>query len=169
MPVDFSKCSVYRIDCDISELVYVGSTAQELHPRWADHKRDCRKDSKANFELYKSMKEHGVEHHHITLIEEISVENRPQLNSREGYWIRTLDTYKHGLNCRIAGQTVKEWRKTRINGIRNKIIWIGILLSFRGLYFAMKYEKPKRKSGFESSDGCSCAGPMVIHLVAPLM
>ena len=54
------------------------------------------------------MNEHGIEHHHISLIEEMSVKNRPQLNAREGHWIRELDTYKNGLNGCVAGRSQKE-------------------------------------------------------------
>ena len=109
MPTDFSKSSIYRIDCDITGLVYVGSTAQELHHRWADHKKASKKPINAHFKLYKSFAEHGIEHHHIELIEEIAVENRQQLNAREGHWIRQLDTYINGLNGKISGRKAAEW------------------------------------------------------------
>ena len=112
MPTDFSKCSVYRIDCDVNGKVYIGSTAQELHHRWADHKRSSRNPKKTNYKLYKSFADHGVDHHHISLVETISVESRTQLNAREGHWIRSLDTYKNGLNGLIAGRTMDEYHQT---------------------------------------------------------
>ena len=112
MPTDFSKCAVYRIDCDVTGKIYIGSTAQQLHHRWADHKKASLRPKNANIKLYKSFADHGLDHHHIELVESLSVENRSQLTAREGHWIRQFDTYKTGLNGCIAGRTMAEYKKT---------------------------------------------------------
>ena len=80
----------------------------------ATHRVDMNKETKARKPLYIKMKEHGVEHFYIELIEEHPCENGEQLRKREGYYIREIGT----LNKTIEGRTRKEYREENRERIR---------------------------------------------------
>ena len=63
------------------------------------------------------MKEHGVEHFYIELIEEHPCENGEQLRKREGHYIREIGT----LNKKIDGRTKKEYLEENRERIRARV------------------------------------------------
>ena len=99
--------------------VYVGPTCQPLSKRMAKHRVDRNNETKARIPLYIKMKEHGVEHVYIELIEEHPCDNGEQLRKREGHYIREIGTR----NKKIEGRTRKEYRdgnKSKANEYREK-------------------------------------------------
>ena len=53
------------------------------------------------------MKEIGIEHFYIELIEKYECNSKEELLKKEGEWIRKIGT----LNCQIAGRPIEECRK----------------------------------------------------------
>ena len=102
----FQNGRIYKILNYIDNEVYVGSTCQPLSKRMAKHREEINNETKARKPLYIKMKEHGVEHFYIELIEEHPCENGEQLRKREGHYIREIGT----LNKKIEGRTLKEYR-----------------------------------------------------------
>ena len=110
----FQNGRIYRILNYIDNEVYVGSTCQPLSKRMATHRVGMNNETKARKPLYIKMKEHGVEHFYIELIEEHPCENGEQLRKREGHYIREIGT----LNKKIEGRTLKEYRDEHGERIR---------------------------------------------------
>jgi hypothetical protein len=82
--VNYNNSKIYKLICDNSDLIYIGSTTQKLYKRLNEHKKkDC--SSKKLFELGNVK---------IILIEEVKCENKEQLIKREQYYI---DKYKNNI------------------------------------------------------------------------
>ena len=92
---DYSKAKIYKILNDVDDDVYVGSTCQPLSVRMAGHR--CYSGT-SPLKLYHKMRDIGVHHFYIELIEETPCENKEQLRAREGEYIRKYGT----LNIQIA-------------------------------------------------------------------
>ena len=99
---DYSKAKVYKILNDVDDDVYIGSTCQPLSVRMAGHR--CY-SGKSPLKLYQKMRDIGVHHFYIELIEETPCENKEQLRAREGEYIRKYGT----LNIQIAGRNKKQY------------------------------------------------------------
>jgi group I intron endonuclease len=113
----FQNGRIYRILNYIDNEVYVGSTCQALSKRMAKHREEINNETKARKPLYIKMKEHGVEHFYIELIEEHPCENGEQLRKREGHYIREIGT----LNKTIEGRTRKEYREETERGFKREV------------------------------------------------
>ena len=103
-------------------LIYVGSTVQQLHKRFYEHKIHAynEKSKEYNKLLYQKIREtNNINDWYIELYEDFPTDRKEQLNKREGEIIREIGT----LNKLIAGRTPKEWRennKNKINEWREK-------------------------------------------------
>jgi len=95
--VNYNNGKIYKLICDNSNFIYIGSTTQPLYKRLNEHKKyGC--SSKKLFELGNVK---------IILIEEVKCENKEQLIKREQYYI---DKYKNNIiNDRNAYTDVKEY------------------------------------------------------------
>lgn len=93
---------VYRITNTLTSKIYVGTTTNTLETRWNTHKSDVRLDHRP---LYRAIREYGLEHFSIELIEECSDE--ATMYSQEIYWSRKLGSiYPQGYNlrCRLTDE-----------------------------------------------------------------
>ncbi len=91
-----------------NDLVYVGSTTQELCRRMINHRYDCRNERCKNMILYKTINEKSNgcwDDWYIELYEDFPCERREQLLKREGEIIREIGT----LNQIVSGRTHKEY------------------------------------------------------------
>ena len=70
MPIDYSKCRVYKLVCDGSEDFYVGSTCNKLSKRLADHRFATRQPRYQQRNVYKWMNEMGADNIQIILVSE---------------------------------------------------------------------------------------------------
>jgi hypothetical protein len=88
-------------------MVYVGQTRTPLKERWKGHLGAMRSGGK--MDIYKAMREHGVENFVIAVLEEATFEDiasrREWLNDTEAFWIKELQTQQEafGYNRRDAG------------------------------------------------------------------
>jgi hypothetical protein len=84
--LDYSKASIYKIVCNISGKIYIGSTCQPLHQRLgghvASHKRGAGCASSQIIE---------AGNYSIILIEEYQCENKQQLLRKERNYIDSMD------------------------------------------------------------------------------
>lgn len=101
MPVDYSKAKIYCIRSPNTDLIYIGSTCQQLSTRMTGHRADFKKEtvisSKIIFEFGDA---------YIELLENYPCNNREELCKREGELIRTNNNC---CNKQVAGRTIKEW------------------------------------------------------------
>jgi hypothetical protein len=112
--MDYSNAKIYRIDCLITNEVYIGSTCQPtLAKRLAKHVANFKywKIDKYRFTTSFSIIERG--HYKISLIELFPCNSKDELSSREGYYIRNIKC----VNKQIAGRTKKQWTEDNIDKI----------------------------------------------------
>ncbi len=79
---------IYKIVSDNTQMCYIGSTIQSLEARWSEHK--CRSANSPQ-QLYKHIREHGVENFKIQLIKSYEVCDKAHLSSYEQLYINRLN------------------------------------------------------------------------------
>ena len=86
------NAKVYKLTNDLDDKIYIGSTNnQYLCTRMNSHRQLCKDLSgRRNTTLYNYMREIGIEHFKIELIEKVKCENKNQLREREQYFIDEL-------------------------------------------------------------------------------
>ena len=94
---------IYKLLNDIDDDVYVGSTTQPLSKRMVSHRKSAA-CSKTQSRLYTKMRELGVGHFYIELIEECPCDNIEQLRAVEGKYIREVGTLNQRIECRSDKQ-----------------------------------------------------------------
>ena len=99
----YQNGKIYKILNSETSDIYVGSTCQRLAKRMMNHRTRV-KEGKDTL-LYLEMREIGIEHFYIELVENFPCENLEQLNKREGEWMREIAT----LNEKVAGRTKNEY------------------------------------------------------------
>lgn len=93
---------IYQIKNDINNKIYVGKTEFDIQKRFKEHCHDAFKVKNEKRPLYSAMRKYGIEHFHITLIEET---DNPE--EREIYWIEKLSSFKNGYNATSGGDGKK--------------------------------------------------------------
>lgn len=91
---------IYKIVNDINNKIYIGKTTFSIERRWQEHSKDYKKLSQQHRPLYSAMQKYGIEHFHISLIEEC---NLLELDQRERYWIESYNSFINGYNATIGG------------------------------------------------------------------
>lgn len=89
---------IYKIINDINDKVYIGKTERQIQLRFQEHCSCSLREQYEKRPLYSAMKKYGIEHFHISLIEET---DNPE--EREKFWIECLGTFKNGYNATIGG------------------------------------------------------------------
>lgn len=89
---------IYKIENDINGKIYIGKTELTIEKRFKQHCIDSQKRKNENRPLYKAMNKYGVEHFHISLIEETNIPEE-----RERYWIEQYRSFKNGYNATLGG------------------------------------------------------------------
>ena len=99
--MDYKNGKIYKILNDIEDDIYVGSTCQSLSQRMAKHRT---KVNTYTTPLYMKMRELGVGHFYIELIEECPCDNVEQLRAVEGKNIREFGTINRRIEQRTNAQ-----------------------------------------------------------------
>lgn len=96
---------IYVITNDINGKQYVGKTNNSIEERFREHISDSRRRRCEKRPLYSAMNKYGIEHFHISVLEECSADDAC---AREIYWIDKLQTYGHtGYNATKGGDSKK--------------------------------------------------------------
>ena len=101
--MDYSKGKIYKIVCNTTGLVYIGSTITTLNRRLSGHKSNY--NCGVKYITSKLVLENN--NFEIILLENYPCDNRKQLELREGWYIRNNDC----VNNYIAGRTKQEYNK----------------------------------------------------------
>ena len=91
----YSKGIVYKIVCNLNDVVYIGSTFNELRHRWSNHKAQFKSwlEGKGGcVSIFPYFKEHGIENFTIIKIKEYTVcrensKDRRHISVYEQLWI----------------------------------------------------------------------------------
>ena len=101
----YQNGKIYKIFNTLNDEIYVGSTIQSLSHRMIKHRDDVKNDTKDyHTTISKLMKELGVEHFYIELLELYPCDNKGELGAREGFWIKEVGT----VNKHVMGRTRKQ-------------------------------------------------------------
>lgn len=93
----YQRGQIYSIRSHQTDLIYIGSTTQPLHKRFAQHKGPSNKCSSAEIIKYEDA--------YIELLEDYPCDSKKALNKREGYLIRNMDC----VNKAVPGRTDAEY------------------------------------------------------------
>lgn len=110
LPIDYSKSIIYKLCCNDTIITecYVGHTTNFTN-RKRQHKTSCNNKNikDYNFYVYQFIREKGGwDNWSMIQIEEFCCENRLQAETRERYWIETLQSK---LNKIIPTRTKQEY------------------------------------------------------------
>jgi hypothetical protein len=103
---DYSKGKIYKIVCNTTGLVYIGSTCEPtLARRLAGHRSTYKSFLNGEKRYITSAKILENNNYEIVLIENISCHNKDELYARERYFIENIEC----VNKVIPTRTDKEW------------------------------------------------------------
>jgi hypothetical protein len=112
---DYSKSKIYKIVCNISGLVYVGSTCEPtLARRLAKHVGSYKYWKTGKGKYTTSFKIIEMNNYDIVLLEEVKCETKDQLYTRERYYIENLVC----VNKTIPLHTMTEYREEHKDEIK---------------------------------------------------
>jgi hypothetical protein len=110
----YQRGKIYTIrNVTDDEMIYVGSTINELYKRFHRHKCDC-KCGKSKISLYNYITDNNWNGWYIELYETYPCNSKAELCRREGEVIREIGT----INKNIAGRTNKEWYENNAEEIK---------------------------------------------------
>lgn len=94
---------IYVITNDINGKRYVGKTNDSVRKRFLQRIRESKRKRSEHRPLYKAFNKYGIDHFHVTVLEECSSDDA---SNREIYWIKKLDTYgSQGYNATRGGDS----------------------------------------------------------------
>lgn len=96
--MDYANGQIYAIRSNLTDKIYIGSTAQPLHKRFYQHKMHKAHDCTSR-EIIKHADAY------IELIENFPCQSKKELNRREGQHIRNTENC---VNKNVAGRTPQE-------------------------------------------------------------
>ena len=102
----FQNGKIYFIGNFVDDEIYIGSSCQDLHKRFQNHK-DSINTYKKDRKLYVKMRELGVEHFYIEELKKCPCENIEELRKWERHYIKEMQPV---LNKQIPTRTIAEWR-----------------------------------------------------------
>jgi hypothetical protein len=103
----YSRAKIYKIVCNVTGLVYIGSTCEPtLARRLAGHRRSYKNHLNGKHNYVTSIKVLENENYYIELVKECSCKTKDQLLQFEGACVRDTEC----VNKNIPGRTRKQYR-----------------------------------------------------------
>ena len=96
--VCYNLAFIYEIVNDVNNKRYIGKTEFDINKRFAEHCNDAFRERNEKRPLYMAMRKYGIEHFHISLIEETDFPEE-----REIYWINKIGSFHYGYNATLGG------------------------------------------------------------------
>jgi hypothetical protein len=113
---DYSKSKIYKIVCNITGLIYIGSTCQTLCQRLQDHKYNYKKYLNKKYAYTSSFKILENDNYNIILVEEFPCKNKEQLLAKERFFIENTEC----VNMIIPTRTRKEYYQNNKEQIKEQ-------------------------------------------------
>ena len=129
----YNNSIVYKIVCNVTGLVYIGSTTQEIKTRLIKHKSNYKGYLAGNYGYTTSFKIIENGDYYIKKIKSYNFESKEELHKKEAYWIKRYES----INKIIPNRSKKEWYEDNREEIKAKD---------RNRYFENKIEINAKKS-----------------------
>eukprot|EP00732_Lithocolla_globosa_P006646 Lithocolla_globosa_v1_NODE_7849_length_894_cov_3.998808.p1 type:complete len:196 gc:universal NODE_7849_length_894_cov_3.998808:806-219(-) len=113
---DYSKAKIYKIVCNETDDVYIGSTCQPLFKRMYGHRMNYRNWKSGKQRLTTSFKILKYDSAQIVLIEVYPCQSKEELHARERSWIEQFNY----VNKYIPTRTKKEYRQVNTDKISER-------------------------------------------------
>ena len=111
---DYKNAKIYKIVCNTTGMVYVGSTTQSLSMRLAGHRGHFKRFKDGKGIKITSFQVLAQGNYDIVLIETCSCESKDELHRRERFYIESLDC----INNNIPTRTKKEYNEANKDTIK---------------------------------------------------
>lgn len=111
---NYQNGKVYKIVSDLPEhkgACYVGSTCKTLCSRMTHHRAQCKKGKMA--QLYVIMRQFGIAHFSIILVEAFPCANKEELRARERHHMELLNCFESGWNMVRSFVTTEEAKQLK--------------------------------------------------------
>jgi len=111
---DYSKSKIYKIVCNTTGEVYIGSTVQSLSKRLRSHKKDYKRfhEGRSNYMTSFVIIERG--NYEILLVESYSCNSRQELHQRERFYIEHEQCVNKIIPCRSKKEYEQDNREKKI-------------------------------------------------------
>ena len=118
----YENGKIYKLDSNVNDLFYIGSTVQSLARRLQHHERHYRAYQKGTYHYCSSFDVLATGNYEIVLYNDYPCHNKMQLEIEEGYAVENHLQYAGCVNQRIPGMY------TRFGGIKQymKELWKNI-------------------------------------------
>jgi hypothetical protein len=118
----FNNGKIYRIDCNVTGLVYIGSTIKTLSQRLRKHESDYKSYLKKQLHYVTSFTILENDDYNITLIKNYPCLSRKELTDMEGEYIRFKHVVDEGecVNKVVPGRTRAQYRIDNDHIIKEK-------------------------------------------------
>ena len=121
--VDYQNGVIYIIKNNANDKVYNGSTTGAISKRFNKHVSHIGKATDTTWRFYAAMAEIGPGNFMWEELEKYPCQNKSQLTSREGYWIKHYKSWKveHGYNKKVEGRTKEEYYLDTIDTVKQNV------------------------------------------------
>lgn len=111
---------IYKITNKINGKSYIGQS-KNIHRRWQSEIADSNNVNSHSYDypLMRAFRKYGVDNFEFEVVEECEIE---ELNQKEIYWIDYFDTFFHGYNQTLGGDTTSRQPKENVIGIISDLI-----------------------------------------------
>jgi hypothetical protein len=118
MPVDYNNSKIYKIVCNVTGLVYIGSTCQSaLATRLSEHRRKYKLFLNQKYTFVTSFKVLENNNYDIILIEQYPCNSKQELHKKERFYIESIKC----VNKYIPNRTIKEYYNDNREKIKEKM------------------------------------------------
>lgn len=106
---------IYKITNTINGKSYIGQST-DIHRRWRSEIADSNNVNSHSYDypLMRAIRKYGINNFDFEIIEECKIE---ELNQKETYWIDYFDTFFHGYNQTLGGDTTSRQPKENVIGV----------------------------------------------------
>jgi hypothetical protein len=116
--VCYSKGKIYKVVCNITGKVYIGSTCKELSNRLACHRSAYKRYLAGKGRYVSSFEIIKNGNSDIVLLELVNCNNKMQLHQKERHFIDTLDCVNKNIPSRTKQECDKQYRIDNTDKIR---------------------------------------------------
>ena len=109
--VNYSNGKIYKIESDLGDLIYIGSTtkyylSQRMERHRFDYVRRCTYRPQLNITAHQLFDKYGIDNCRIVLLESVNYcESKDELTAREAYYIKNNKC----VNKNVPNRTKKEY------------------------------------------------------------